>query len=151
MGHAIENQVPSFGLETPKKLKPHAAHTALTYMVSQVEGGLMCPMAMTYSAIPPLRANSTKATTLGMASGPGADCPLTGYKFYCSTAMCDVFLTLAYSERGLSYFLVLRWTLDGKRNILMIQRLKNKLGNQSNASSEIELQDTFGVMVGNEG
>ncbi len=65
--------------------------------------------------------------------------------------MCDAFLTLAYSEGGLSCFLVPRWTPNGERNSLNIQRLKDKLGNRSNASSEMEFHDTWGVMVGEEG
>lgn len=62
--------------------------------------------------------------------------------------MCDAFLTLAYTDDGLSCFLVPRWRPDGERNALLIQRLKDKLGNRSNASSEMEFQDTFGLMVG---
>ena len=65
--------------------------------------------------------------------------------------MCDAFLTLAYSDGGLSCFLLPRWRPDGTRNGLYIQRLKDKLGNRSNASSEIEFQDTYAVMVGEEG
>ena len=65
--------------------------------------------------------------------------------------MSDAFLTLAYTDGGLSCFLVPRWMPDGERNSLFIQRLKEKLGNRSNASTEIELQDTWGVMVGEEG
>ena len=66
--------------------------------------------------------------------------------------MCDAFLVLAYTEgMGISCFLVPRWRPDGTRNHLFIQRLKDKLGNRSNASTEMEFQDTHGVMVGDEG
>ncbi len=65
--------------------------------------------------------------------------------------MCDVFLTLAYTDKGLSCFLVPRWLPDGSRNRFFIQRLKNKLGNKSNASSEIEYNRTWARMVGEEG
>ena len=197
MAFAIGNEVPSFAWNHPQP-GAQAAHAALTYMFNQVEGGVLCPMAMTYAAVPPLRltpkvgdewiprllstaydprdipvtektgatlgmfmtekqggsdvrTNSTRALAVGARTGPGAEYRLTGHKFFCSAPMSDGFLTLAYTEIGLSCFLVPRWTPDGERNTLFIQRLKDKLGNRSNASSEIELQDTFGVMVGEEG
>jgi putative acyl-CoA dehydrogenase len=96
-----------------------------------------------------VRANTTQAVSLGQ---PGAGQPyaLTGHKF-CSAPMSDAFLTLAQTPEGLSCFLVPRWRPDGTRNRFLIQRLKDKLGNRSNASSEIEYQDTFAVMVGEPG
>ncbi len=97
-----------------------------------------------------VRANTTRAVALG-AEGPGQEYHLTGHKWFCSAPMCDAFLTLAYTERGLSCFLVPRWLPDGTRNRFHIQRLKNKLGNKSNASSEIEYRDTYARMVGEEG
>ena len=99
-----------------------------------------------------VRANSTVAVPDGTATGIGAGYLLTGHKFFCSAPMCDAFLVLANTgDSGISCFLVPRWRPDGSRNNLFIQRLKDKLGNRSNASSEIELHDTFGVMVGEEG
>ena len=99
-----------------------------------------------------VRANSTVAVPAGSNIGTGADYRLTGHKFFCSAPMCDAFLVLANTrDSGISCFLVPRWRPDGRRNNLFIQRLKDKLGNRSNASSEIELQDTLGVMVGDEG
>ena len=98
-----------------------------------------------------VRSNSTRARPLGAATGPGAEYLLTGHKFFCSAPMCDAFLTLAYTDVGLSCFLVPRWRPEGERNGLYIQRLKDKLGNRSNASSEIELNDTWGRMLGEEG
>ena len=65
--------------------------------------------------------------------------------------MCDAFLTLAYTDQGMSCFLLPRWTADGERNALFLQRIKDKLGNRSNASTEMEFQDAWGVMVGEEG
>ncbi len=97
-----------------------------------------------------VRSNTTRARPLG-AGGPGGEYYLTGHKWFCSAPMSDAFLTLAYTERGLSCFLVPRWLPDGTRNRILVQRLKDKLGNRSNASSEIEYQDTWARMVGEEG
>ncbi|ANS31546.1 protein aidB [Rhodococcus opacus] len=101
-----------------------------------------------------VRANTTVATPAGRG-GPGADYLLTGHKWFCSAPMSDAFLVLAQAEgaggEGLSCFLLPRILPDGTRNVFRIQRLKNKLGNKSNASSEIELDGTVGVMVGEPG
>src|SRR5579875_3801223 len=83
--------------------------------------------------------------------GPGAEYELTGHKWFCSAPMCDAFLMLAQTERGLSCFLVPRWRPDGTRNTIHLQRPKDKLGNRSNASAEIELDGAWGRMVGEEG
>ncbi|QNG20628.1 DNA alkylation response protein [Rhodococcus triatomae] len=101
-----------------------------------------------------VRANTTVARPAGKG-GPGGDYLLTGHKWFCSAPMSDGFLVLAQAEgaagTGLSCFLVPRVLPDGTRNVFRIQRLKNKLGNKSNASSEIELDGTVGVMVGEPG
>ncbi|MFC9550155.1 acyl-CoA dehydrogenase family protein [Rhodococcus sp. NPDC056960] len=101
-----------------------------------------------------VRANTTVATPAGRG-GPGADYLLTGHKWFCSAPMSDAFLVLAQAEgqggEALSCFLLPRILPDGTRNVFRIQRLKNKLGNKSNASSEIELDGTVGVMVGEPG
>jgi putative acyl-CoA dehydrogenase len=97
-----------------------------------------------------VRTNTTRAFPLG-AGGPGADYRLVGHKWFCSAPMCDAFLTLAYTDRGLSCFLAPRIKPDGERNSIHIMRLKDKLGNKSNASSEIEYHDTFAQMIGEEG
>jgi putative acyl-CoA dehydrogenase len=76
---------------------------------------------------------------------------LTGHKWFCSAPMCDAFLTLAQTDAGLSCFLVPRWLPDGSRNPFYLQRLKDKLGNKSNASSEVEYLDTWGSLLGEEG
>ncbi len=97
-----------------------------------------------------VRANSSRARALG-ASDWGQAFALTGHKWFCSAPMSDAFLTLAYSDEGLSCFFVPRWLPNGRRNSLIIQRLKDKLGNRSNASSEIEYRDTWACLVGEEG
>ena len=198
MDLAISSQVHNFAWHNEGN-GGHVGQSVLTYMFSQPEGGVMCPMAMTYSVVPALRttpeiaaewmprilstqydrrdipvtektgamvgmfmtekqggsdvrANSTMAVPAGTASGSGAGYLLTGHKFFCSAPMCDAFLVLANTEGlGLSCFLVPRWRPDGERNNLFIQRMKDKLGNRSNASTEMEFQDTYGTMVGDEG
>jgi putative acyl-CoA dehydrogenase len=97
-----------------------------------------------------VRANTTRAEPLN-GGGPGGEYELVGHKWFCSAPMSDAFLTLAYAEGGLSCFFVPRWRPDGTRNAFMIQRLKDKLGNKSNASSEIEYHNTWARMVGEEG
>lgn len=97
-----------------------------------------------------VRANSTKAVPEG-GGGPGQAYRLTGHKWFCSAPMSDAFLTLAQTDKGLSCFLVPRFLPDGTRNRFFIQRLKDKLGNRSNASSEIEYDDTWAQMVGEDG
>jgi putative acyl-CoA dehydrogenase len=97
-----------------------------------------------------VRANTTEARALGKG-GPGGEYELTGHKWFCSAPMSDAFLTLAKTPSGLSCFLVPRFRPDGTKNNFFIQRLKNKLGNRSNASSEIEYKATWALMVGEEG
>jgi putative acyl-CoA dehydrogenase len=198
MDLAISNQVHNFAWHNEGN-GGHVGQSVLTYMFSQPEGGVMCPMAMAYSVVPALRttpeiaaewmprilstqydprdisvtektgamvgmfmtekqggsdvrANSTVAVPASAATGIGAGYLLTGHKFFCSAPMCDAFLVLANTEgMGISCFLVPRWRPDGQRNNLFIQRMKDKLGNRSNASTEMEFQDTYGTMVGDEG
>lgn len=76
---------------------------------------------------------------------------LTGQKWFCSAPMCDAFLVLAQTPRGLTCFLLPRVLPDGTRNNFLIERLKDKLGNRSNASAEIELDGAWAQMVGEEG
>ena len=189
---AISNKVHNFAWHNEDNAG-HVGQSVLTYMFSQPEGGVMCPMAMTYSVVPSLRmapylaeewmprllstqydrrdipAAEKTGAMIGMfmtekqggsdvranstVARPIGDCYLlTGHKFFCSAPMCDAFLVLANTEvMGISCFLVPRWRPDGTRNTLFIQRMKDKLGNHSNASTEMEFQDTYGVMVGEEG
>lgn len=93
-----------------------------------------------------VRANTTRA----LADGDGRWL-LTGHKWFCSAPMSDAFLVLAQTADGLSCFLVPRVLEDGDRNPFHLQRLKDKLGNRSNASSEVELEDTVGYLLGEEG
>lgn len=193
MDLAVRHQLNNFAWHNDGKAG-HLGQAVLTYLFTQPEGGVLCPMAMTYSVPPSLRmapeieaawmpkvmsniydqrdipvgekdgaligmfmtekqggsdvrANSTQAVPLR-----GGGYALTGHKFFCSAPMCDAFLVLARTEgREVSCFLVPRWRPDGMRNTLFIQRLKDKLGNRSNASSEMEFQDTYAEMVGEEG
>src|SRR5215813_3155013 len=113
--------------------------------------GALAGMAMTEKqGGSDVRANTTRAEPV-RSGGSGADYLLTGHKWFCSAPMCDVFLVLAQAPGGLSCFLLPRVLPDGTRNRLFIQRLKEKLGNRSNASSEIELDKTHAIMVGEEG
>jgi putative acyl-CoA dehydrogenase len=97
-----------------------------------------------------VRANATRAVPLGQG-GPGAEYAITGHKWFCSAPQCDAFLVLAQAPKGLSCFLLPRFLPDGTRNRFFLQRLKDKLGNRSNASSEIELDGAWARMVGEEG
>lgn len=192
MDLAISNKVHNFAWHYEGNAG-HVGQSVLTYMFSQPEGGVMCPMAMTYSVVPSLRmapfvaqewmprilstqydrrdipVEEKTGAMIGMfmtekqggsdvranstvAVPDGDGYLLTGHKFFCSAPMSDAFLVLANTDgMGISCFLVPRWRFDGTRNNLFIQRMKDKLGNKSNASTEMEFQDTYGVMVGEEG
>jgi len=192
MDLAISNKVHNFAWHNESNAG-HVGQSVLTYMFSQPEGGVMCPMAMTYSVVPSLRITPSVAKTwmpkilstkydrrdipvnektgamIGMfmtekqggsdvranstsAQPFGEGYLLTGHKYFCSAPMCDAFLVLANTENmGISCFIVPRWRPDGSRNNLFIQKTKDKLGNRSNASTEMELQDTWGIMLGDEG
>ncbi len=181
---------------TPEGPGGHVAHAALLALFTQAEAGTMCPMTMTYAAVPALRSTPEVAApwlkkliggrydaplrpvgekagvTIGMAMtekqggsdvranatraektpdlGPRAF-RLTGHKWFCSAPMSDGFLTLAYTPNGLSCFLAPRITPDGARNAIHVMRLKDKLGNKSNASSEIEYHGAYAELLGEEG
>lgn len=114
--------------------------------------GVLMGMAMTEKqGGSDVRANTTRADRI-----TGNDYLLSGHKWFCSAPMSDAFLVLAYAfiggtEQGLCCFLVPRVLEDGERNVFRIQRLKDKLGNKSNASSEIEFDGTVGHLVGEPG
>lgn len=113
--------------------------------------GLTIGMAMTEKqGGSDVRANTTRAIPLGSA-GPGQAYELVGHKYFVSAPMCDAFLVLAQSTKGLSCFLLPRWRPDGTKNPLQIQRLKRKMGNASNASCETELRGALAWMIGPEG
>lgn len=97
-----------------------------------------------------VRANSTRAIPVDQP-GPGKAYQLVGHKWFVSAPMCDAFLVLAQAPGGLSCFLMPRWRPDGTKNPWQIQRLKNKMGNVANASSEAELRGALAWMIGEEG
>lgn len=94
-----------------------------------------------------VRSNSSRARPLS-ASG---DYELVGHKWFCSAPMSDAFFTLAHTDAGLACFFVPRWRPDGTRNAIHIMRLKDKLGDRSNASAEIEYHGAWAMRVGEEG
>lgn len=117
----------------------------------QDKRGLTIGMAMTEKqGGSDVRSNTTRAYPMG-AGGPGQAYQLVGHKFFMSAPMCDAFLVLAYTDKGLSCFLMPRWCPDGSKNNLFVQRLKNKMGNVSNASSEVEFRGAFAWLIGDEG
>lgn len=170
----------------------HVARAAAFSMWMQVDAGHGCPISMTYSIVPALRAAPELAaewepllvsrryderfapagTKTGITAGMGMTekqggsdvranttravptgdgYHLTGHKWFCSAPMSDVFLMLAQAPGGLSCFLVPRWQPDGTPNALALVRLKDKMGNHSNASGEIELDRAWARLVGEEG
>jgi putative acyl-CoA dehydrogenase len=196
MHAAVANELHALPWRTPRP-GAHVARAALFHLLSQAEAGHGCPISMTYSVVPALRAqpdvaavweprvcstdydprslpasqkrgalfgmamtekqggsdvraNTTRARALD-GGGPGHAYELTGHKWFCSAPMCDAFLVLAQTERGLSCFLLPRWRPDGTRNRIYLQRLKDKLGNRSNASSEVEFDGAWAQMVGADG
>jgi putative acyl-CoA dehydrogenase len=194
MDLAMRHRIHSIGW-TAARPGAHVAHAALLALFTEAEAGTMCPISMTYAAVPalrhapaladawlpkifdgrydaPLRPIGEKAgVTLGMAmtekqggsdvranttrayrlGGSASEYRLVGHKWFCSAPMSDAFLTLANTDAGLSCFLVPRIKPDGERNSLHLMRLKEKLGNRSNASAEIEYHDTYAVLIGQEG
>jgi putative acyl-CoA dehydrogenase len=194
MALAMEHEIHDVAWTSPGPGR-HVGHLALLALFTQAEAGTMCPISMTYAAVPalrwqpevtqpwldkliggkydaPLRPIAEKAgVTLGMAMTEkqgGSDVRanatraypveaanrlyrLVGHKWFCSAPMSDGFLTLAYADGGISCFLVPRILPDDSRNTLQVLRLKDKLGNKSNASSEIEYHDTRAWLLGEEG
>lgn len=114
----------------------------------QDKSGLLAGMGMTEKqGGSDLRTNATVATP----TGTDGEYALRGHKWFTSAPMNDVFLVLARAPEGISCFVVPRVLPDGTRNPLRIMRLKDKLGNRSNASSELEFDDTLGYRLGDEG
>jgi putative acyl-CoA dehydrogenase len=129
--------------------------TATTYdprlIPATEKGSAVAGMAMTEKqGGSDVRANTTRARPLN-GGGAGAEYEIIGHKWFCSAPMSDLFLVLAQTDEGLSCFLLPRILPDGSRNAFHIQRLKDKLGNHSNASSEIELRGAWAQMVGEPG
>ena len=112
------------------------------------KSGLLVGMAMTEKqGGSDVRAN----TTFAEPAGGAGEYLITGHKWFCSAPMCDAFLVLAQTSKGLTCFLLPRWTPDGAKNNFYIQRLKDKMGNRSNASSEVEFEHAWARRVGEEG
>ena len=192
MALAMEHRIHDLAwvIESPGR---HLGHAALLALFTQAEAGTMCPIDMTYAAVPTLRVDQEltapwlekliggrydpglrfmalkSGITLGMAMTEkqgGSDVranttralplggnaySLVGHKWFCSAPMSDGFLTLARTDHGLTCFLVPRVTEAGQRNSVHLMRLKDKLGNASNASAEIEYHDACALRIGGEG
>ncbi len=97
-----------------------------------------------------VRSNITVAEPLERRGG-GQRYRITGHKWFLSAPMCDAFLVLAQTAGGIGCFLLPQFRDDGSRNALRLQRLKDKLGNHSNASSEVEFHGAEGLLLGEEG
>jgi len=122
-----------------------------TLAAPQDKAGVLLGMSMTErQGGSDVRANTSVAVPIN-GGGPGGEYRVTGSKWFVSAPMCDAFLALAYAPGGLSCFLVPRVLPDGSLNGLQLMRLKDKLGNRSNASSEMELVDAVSWMVGEQG
>jgi len=136
---------PELAAEWEPKLLSDAYDPALKPM--EQKAGCTMGMAMTEKqGGSDVRSNATRARPLG-----GEIYELTGHKWFCSAPMSDAFLTLAYVEDRLTCFFVPRITPEGARNRIYVQRLKDKLGNRANASSEIEYDRAWARRVGEEG
>jgi putative acyl-CoA dehydrogenase len=195
--HELMRAAVGFGLTgaswREKRPGAHAARAALAYAWGQVEAGHMCPIGMTYAAVPALRcspglaeryepllastdydpglraAQAKRGLLAGMSmtekqggsdvrantsrAVPAGDGTyrITGHKWFTSAPMCDVFLVLAQAPGGLTCFLMPRVLPDGTRNAMLLQRLKDKVGNRSNASAEIEYGQAMAWPIGQEG
>jgi putative acyl-CoA dehydrogenase len=115
---------------------------------AQQKSGVLLGMGMTEKqGGSDVRANTTRAERIGSSR----EYLITGHKWFCSAPMCDAFLILAQAPKGLSCFLLPRFTPSGERNHFHIQRLKDKLGNRSNASSEVEFAQAWAHLIGEEG
>ena len=111
------------------------------------KSGLLAGMAMTEKQ----GGSDVRANTTGAVPAGDGSYLITGHKWFCSAPMCDVFLILAQAPHGLTCFLLPRVLPDGTRNRMHIQRLKDKLGNRSNASSEVEYDEAVAWPVGEPG
>ena len=117
----------------------------------QAKAGLTMGMGMTEKqGGSDVRANTTRAEPVGR-DGWGERYAITGHKWFFSAPMCDAFLVLAQTKTGLSCFFLPRVLPDGGLNAIRIQRLKDKLGNKANASSEVEFENAQAWLVGDEG
>lgn len=122
-----------------------------TFQPATKKKGVMLGMGMTEKqGGSDVRSNTTVAEPID-GGGPGGEYSITGHKWFMSSPMSDAFLVLANAPGGLSCFLLPRFTPDGELNRMALQRLKVKLGNRSNASTEVEFDGAWAQMVGEEG
>ena len=139
--------------ELASEWEPHILRSNYDPRFRPVTGknGALIGMAMTEKqGGSDVRANTTVAEPIDGGRARG-EYRITGHKWFCSAPMCDAFLVLAQAPGGLTCFLLPRWTPGGERNRFHIQRLKAKLGNRSNASSEIEFAGAWARRIGDEG
>jgi putative acyl-CoA dehydrogenase len=133
--------------------EPRLTSTSYDPVLGASKRSALCGMAMTEKqGGSDVRANTTVARPLD--GGADGEYELTGHKWFCSAPMCDLFLVLAQTETNPTHptcFALPRILPDGSRNAFHIQRLKDKLGNRSNASSEIELHGAWAQIVGEPG
>jgi putative acyl-CoA dehydrogenase len=156
MGHACPTTMTYAAVPALRRTPELAARyepglTATSYQFGLAEptgkAGLIAGMGMTEKqGGSDVRANTTRAVPQ-----PDGSYRLTGHKWFTSAPMSDLFLVLAQLEEGVSCFLVPRVLPDGSRNVFRLQRLKDKLGDRSNASSEVEFDGTTGWLVGEPG
>jgi putative acyl-CoA dehydrogenase len=135
--------------ELAARFEPGLTATAYEFGLAEPTGkrGLIAGMGMTEKqGGSDVRANTTRAVPQ-----PDGSYRLTGHKWFTSAPMSDLFLILAQLEEGISCFAVPRVLPDGSRNVFHVQRLKDKLGDRSNASSEVEFEGTVGWLVGEPG
>ena len=151
----------TYGSVTTLKHAPEIAAEWLPRIFSRVYDRRFQPAAQKTSALigmamtenqggSDLRANVSRADFYAV-DGQRRFYRLNGHKWFMSAPMCDAFLVLAQTEPGPTCFLVPRWTPEGDRNTIHIRRLKDKLGNRSNASSEVEFANTHAELLGDEG
>ncbi len=125
----------------------HSTRYDPSFQYAANKSGALIGMAMTEKqGGSDVRANTTRAEPIG-----NGEYVLNGHKWFCSAPMSDAFLVLAQAPAGLSCFFLPRWTPDGRRNAFHLQRLKSKLGNRSNASSEVEFHGAWAWRIGEEG
>ncbi len=198
--HALLGMLRTSGLQARAWRQPargaQVARAAAFYLHAQLEAGSLCPVTMTFAALPVLRREAwfgsiadkmyaethdtrdlpiseKDAILIGMGltekqggsdlrgtltearpvarAGRSERYLLSGHKWFFSAPQCDAHLVLAQSDGGLSAFFVPRWREDGGKNTVLVQQLKDKLGNRSNASAEVEFLDAEGVLVGEPG
>jgi putative acyl-CoA dehydrogenase len=195
--HVLMGVATKFGMHAApwrdRQPNAHLRRAIKFYLWSQVEAGHLCPISMTYAAVPaleqtpalarawieklaareydprllPIAEKSSALCGMGMTERQGGsdvranvtrarrigdgEYLVDGHKWFCSAPMSDGFLILAQADRGLSCFFLPRVLEDGARNSFEIQRLKDKLGNRSNASCEVEFHGAHGWLVGEEG